>query len=157
MDYVHKSCLHLRLIFTAFLKLHQTETIFPHFCERFLRTVVFRTPVGDFFSSNNLRRLGATIWQNTFMRFLQRSKSFVLNKVVIKWSRLDGVKFCPVLPGSRQCYKLFIHYILLQLHVKSFIPTRWNPSLVLRGGSKFSHVITSVRLSGMKKLFNKSV
>ena len=31
---------------------------------------------------------------------------------------------------SRQCYKLFISYIL-RLHVKSFIPARWDPCFVL--------------------------
>ena len=63
------------------------------------------------------------------------------------------MKFCPVLPGSRQCYKLFINYIL-RLHVKCFILARRDPSIVLPGsrfaGTKFSHVIASARLSGMK-------
>ena len=61
--------------------------------------------------------------------------------------------------GTRQCYKLFINYIL-RLHVKSFIPARRDPSFVLPGSrfaeAKFSHV-TSARLSGMKKLINTSV
>ena len=30
---------------------------------------------------------------------------------------VGGMKLCTVLPGSRQCYKLFINYVL-QLHVK---------------------------------------
>ena len=48
-------------------------------------------------------------------------------KVVIPWSRLAGMKFCPVLAGSRQRYKLFINYILW-FHVKRFIPERRDPS-----------------------------
>ena len=59
------------------------------------------------------------------------------------------------LPGSWQCYKLFIS------HVKSFIPARRNPSFVLPGsrfaGNKFCRVIVSARLSGIKKLINISV
>ena len=50
-------------------------------------------------------------------------------EAVITWSRLTWMKFCPVTPGFRQCYKLFIKYIL-RLHVKSF-PARWDPSIVL--------------------------
>ena len=41
------------------------------------------------------------------------------------------MKFCPTLPGSRQCYKLFITYIL-RLHVKHFIPARRVPLLYSR-------------------------
>ena len=84
----------------------------------------------------------------------------ILSKVVITWSRLTVIKFCLVLPGSRQCYKLFMNYAL-RLHVKSFIPTWWDPSFVLSescfAGTKFSHVIVSARLRGMKKLINTSV
>ena len=40
---------------------------------------------------------------------------------------------------SWQCYKLFINYIL-RLHVKSFIPARWESSFT---GTKFSHLIVS--------------
>ena len=58
-------------------------------------------------------------------------------------------------PGSFN--KLFINYIL-RLHVKSFIPARRDPSYVMAGSrfseTKFSHVITSARLSGMTKLIN---
>ena len=65
------------------------------------------------------------------------------------------MKFCPVLPGSWQYYKLFKNFILWLL-VKSFIPARRVPCLVLLGSrfaeTKFSHAIVSVRLSGMKKL-----
>ena len=68
----------------------------------------------------------------------------------------NSVAFCL---GSRQCYKLFINYIL-QLQAKSFILTMQNPSFVLPGfhfaGTKLSHVITSARLNEMKKLINKS-
>ena len=70
------------------------------------------------------------------------------------WSRLAGIKFYPVLPGSLQCYKL-------RLHLKSFVPAKRDPSFLLPGspfvGTKFSHVITSNYLSGMKKLINTSV
>ena len=52
---------------------------------------------------------------------LFRNPLQILFKLVITWSRLVGKKFCCVLPGSRQCYKLFINYTL-QLYVKSFIP-----------------------------------
>ena len=89
----------------------------------------------------------------------RRNRHFV-SKVVITWSRLAGMKFCLVLPGSRQCYKLFINYIL-QLRVKSFIPARKDPSFVLPGfhfaGTKFYHVIATAHLNGMKKLINTSV
>ena len=82
------------------------------------------------------------------------------SKVVITWSRLAEMKFCPVLPGSRQCYKLFINYIL-GIHVKSFIPVKRGPTFVLPGsrfaGTKFSHVIALACLSGMKKLINSSL
>ena len=43
------------------------------------------------------------------------------------------MKFCPVKPGSRQCYKFLINYIL-QLNVESFIPVRQDPSFV--GGKR---------------------
>ena len=79
-------------------------------------------------------------------------------KVVIKWSRLVRMKFCRTLPGSRHCHKLFINYIL-RLHVKRFIPARRDPPFVQPGsrfaGTKFSHVITSVRLGGIKNLIRK--
>ena len=59
------------------------------------------------------------------------------------------------LAGSRQCYKLFINYIL-RLRVKSFIPARRDPSFVLPGsrftGTKFSHVNASTRLREGKML-----
>ena len=73
---------------------------------------------------------------------------------MITWSRFAGMKFCPALPGSRQYSKLFINFILW-LHGKSFIPARRDPAFVLPGSrfarTKFSHVIASARLSGMKK------
>ena len=88
------------------------------------------------------------------------SLRLVLNMVVITWLWLTGMKFCPVLPGSQQCYKLFINYILL-LHVKSVIPAWRDPSFVLLwsrfAGTKFSDVIASARLRGMKKLINTAV
>ena len=69
------------------------------------------------------------------------------------------MKFSPVLPGSRQCYKLFINYIL-RLHVKSFILASRDASFALPGfrfaETKRSFVITSARLSGMKMLINTS-
>ena len=69
-------------------------------------------------------------------------------------------RFCPVLPGSWQCYKLFINYIL-RLHVKRFIPARRDPSFVQPGsrfaGTKFSHVIASARLGGIKKLIIEDI
>ena len=54
------------------------------------------------------------------------------SKVVITWSRLAGMKFSPTLPGSWQCCKLFINYILW-LHIKCFIPARQDPSFVQPG------------------------
>ena len=81
-------------------------------------------------------------------------------KVVITWSRLARMKFCPVLPVSRQCYKLFINYIL-RLHVKRFISARRDPSFVQPGshfaGMKFSHVIVSARLGEIKKLIIEDI
>ena len=79
---------------------------------------------------------------------------------MIAWSRSVGMKYCPTLPGSRQCYKLFINHIL-RLYVKSFIPARWDPFFVLPGsffaGTKFYHVISSAYLRGTKKLINTYV
>ena len=67
-------------------------------------------------------------------------------------------KLCPILSGSRQCYKLLINYVLL-LHVKSFIPVRRYPFIVLPGSPfdrmKSSHVIPSARLSGIKRKCKK--
>ena len=64
----------------------------------------------------------------------------------------------PALPGSRQCYKLFINYIL-RLHVKRFIQARRDPFFVQPGshfaGTKLSHVIASARLGGIEKLIEK--
>ena len=93
------------------------------------------------------------------LRFLYELKHKVCrSKVVITWSRLAGMKFCPALPGSRQCYILFINYVLW-LHVKRFILARRDPSFVQPGsrfvGTKFSHVISSFRLGGIKKLIKK--
>ena len=91
-----------------------------------------------------------------YMRLNCSEKNFnKVIKVVITWSHLAGTKFCPVFPGSRQCYKSFIYYIL-QLHVKSIIPASWDPSVVLPGSrfarTKLSYVIASARRSGMTKL-----
>ena len=51
-----------------------------------------------------------------------------------------------------------LNYIL-RLHVKPFIPARRDPSFVQSGsrfaGTKFSHVIASTRLGGIKKLIKK--
>ena len=76
---------------------------------------------------------------------------------MITWSRLAGMKLCPALPESRECYKLFVKHIMW-LHVKSFIPTTRDSSFVLPrfrfAGTKFSYVIPLAHLSGMKKIFN---
>ena len=60
--------------------------------------------------------------------------------------------------GILAVYKLFINYIL-QLHVKRFIPAGRDPSFVQPGsrfsGTKFSHVIASAGLGGIKKLIKK--
>ena len=91
------------------------------------------------------------VFKNTFLN---------ISKVVIAWSRLAGMKFYPTLPGSRQGYKLFINYIL-RLHVKRFIPARRDLSFVQPGscfaGTKFSHVIVSARLGGIKKLIIEDI
>ena len=77
---------------------------------------------------------------------------------MITWSRLARMKLCPVFPGSWQCYKFFINYIM-RLNFKSFMPTGPDPSFVPPGssfaGTKFS--LASTHLSGMKKLINTSV
>ena len=77
---------------------------------------------------------------------------------MITWSRLARMKLCPVLLGSCLCYIPCINYIL-QLHIKCFILTRWDPSFVQPGscfaGMKFSHVITSARLGRIKELIKK--
>ena len=72
------------------------------------------------------------------------------------WSRFARIKFCPVLPGSRQCYKLFINYFL-RLHVKSFIPTRQDPSsFVLPRDRRYSYYIFKTHMTSIcKKQFNK--
>ena len=71
---------------------------------------------------------------------------------------MTGMKCCPVQPGSRQCYKLFMNYTL-RLHANCVIPARRDPSSVLPGscfvGTKLSHVIASARLTGIKKLIKK--
>ena len=60
--------------------------------------------------------------------------------------------------GSRQCYKLFINYIM-RLHVKHFILAKRDPSFVQPGSrfarTKFSHVIASAHLGRIKKLIEK--
>ena len=47
-------------------------------------------------------------------------------------------EFCPIFSRSRQCYKLFIDYILI-LHVKILISARRDTCFVL-SGSHFPHV-----------------
>ena len=68
------------------------------------------------------------------------------------------MKICPALPGSRQCYKVFINYIL-RLHVKRFILARRDLSFIQPGSrfaeTKFSQVIASARLGRIKKLIKK--
>ena len=54
-----------------------------------------------------------------------------------------------------------LHKLYLVITLKSFIAARRNPSIALLvyrfAGTKFSHVIASAHLSGMKKLINTSV
>ena len=80
--------------------------------------------------------------------------------MVITWSRSAGMKFCPALRGSRQCYKLLTNYIQ-RLHVKCFIPARRDPSFVQPGSRfarmKFSHVIVSARQGEIKKLIIEDI
>ena len=94
----------------------------------------------------------------SYTPFPKKREVFLTAKLTIKWSQLAGMKFCLALPGSRQCYKLFINYIL-RLHVKRFIPARRNLSFIQPGshfaGTKFFHVIASARLGGIKKLIKK--
>ena len=58
---------------------------------------------------------------------------------------------------SRQCYKFLINFVL-RIQVKSFISARLDLFFVLPGshfvGTKFSHVIASARLNGIKMLIN---
>ena len=69
---------------------------------------------------------GFTFFQN----ILPSVTSFIF-MVVITWSRLASMNFCPALPGSWQCYKLLINYIL-RLHVKRFIRQDGIPLLYSR-------------------------
>ena len=130
-------------------------TLFSKTCQNLLLLL-------DFFKAcesiliRNIRFLTISFITTTLNDILNKNRcQHNTSYVVITLSRLAGMKFCPVLTGSRQCYKLFINYIL-RLHVKSFIPARRDPSFVLPGsrfaGTKFFHVIASTRLSGMKKL-----
>ena len=68
------------------------------------------------------------------------------------------MKFCSVLPGSRQCCKFFRNYILRLHYMKSFIAVSRDLSFVLPGPhfvkTKFFHVIDSAHLSWMKKSIN---
>ena len=83
-----------------------------------------------------------------------RSRSQENSWVVITWSRLAGMEFCPVLPVSRLLQDLEKWY--LAITCKRFHPGKVDPSFVLSGSrfavTKFSYVIASARLSGMKKL-----
>ena len=78
---------------------------------------------------------GSSIYQKKF------------TKVVVTWSRLAVMKFCPALPGSQQSYKLF------------FIPARQDFSFVQPGSHlgtmKFFHATASACLSRIKKLIKK--
>ena len=101
----------------------------------------------------------ASDFKNTIsvLMFLSFVVSFLSHQSIKFWLHDTMIKFCPVLSGSRQCYKLLINYIL-RLYVKSFIPARRDPSFVMPGsrfaGMEFSHIIDSAYLSGMKKCFN---
>ena len=72
-------------------------------------------------------------------------------EVVITWSWSVKMKFCPVLTGSQQFYKLVINYVL-RLHVEIFIPARWDHSFVLPGfgfvGTIFFQVVASACWAG---------
>ena len=89
---------------------------------------------------------GSSIYQKKF------------TKVVVTWSRLAVMKFCPALPGSQQSYKLFIKYFL-RLHINFFIPARQDFSFVQPGSHlgtmKFFHATASACLSRIKKLIKK--
>ena len=71
--------------------------------------------------------------------------------ILVGWDEI-----CHVLWGSRQCYQLFINYVLL-LHVKSFILARQDPSFLMLESyfvrMKFFHVIASACLSRDKHKF----
>ena len=73
----------------------------------------------------------------------------------ITWSWVAGMKFCPVLPGSWQCHKLFMNYIL-RLHLKFSSRQGRIPILYCRDSSLVgqSFPTVSARLSRMKKQFN---
>ena len=114
------------------------------------------------FQTTNKFRLDLWSHHLTFCQIFAFSRQcdsawFKVSGVVITWSWLTGKNLWLVLPRSRWCYKLFINYIL-RLHVKSFIPARWSLSFALTGswfsGTKFSNVITSACISGMRKLIN---
>ena len=70
-----------------------------------------------------------------FFKLFHPWENFVLAKRDVGSTKKE---FRPVFWGSRQYYKFFINYIL-QLHVKSFIPVRQEPSFVLLG-QNISHV-----------------
>ena len=73
---------------------------------------------------------------------------------------VDRDKILSHFAGFAAVLLTLVNYIL-RLHVKIFITLRRNFFFVLPGfrfaGTKFSHIIPSVRLSGMKKLINRSV
>ena len=103
------------------------------------------------------KRLPLKIHRNAYF---QNFRLTIAIKVVITWSRLAGMRSCPILSRSRQWYKLFMNNIL-RLHVQGFISARRDPSFVLLVSyfvrTKFSRLIISVHLSRMKKLINTSV
>ena len=72
--------------------------------------VTFRPGKAGQFSTHYLIRFACIFFECFFinMSFYKTEDS----QVVITWSRLAGMKFCPALPESRQCYKLFINHIL---------------------------------------------
>ena len=59
-------------------------------------------------------------------------------------------EFCPIFSRSRQCYKLFIDYILI-LHVKILISARRDTCFVL-SGSHFPHVTVGWNLSRLDEM-----
>ena len=80
-------------------------------------------------------------------------------KVVIIRSRLARMKFCLVLPGSRQCCKFFTNFIL-QLHVESFIPAFVMPRSLFCNAeipSCWDEIFQCNGFNKMKKLIKTSV
>ena len=118
----------------------------------------------DFYFTNFLsgRVIGCSTKRASYCCFCKVISSNYFQKVFGGHykSQLARMKFCPVLLGRRERYKFIINYIC-RLHVKSFVPAKWEPSFVLPrscfAGTKYSHVIAPAHLSGMKKSINMSV